>query len=396
MSKQASKKIFFVIGEASGDALGADLLQALNRKSANSGIEIIPVGIAGERMSALGMRSIFDVSEIAVMGIVDVLARLPRIIKRVLNTVAAVENEKPDLVVLIDSPDFTHAVAKRVRKKLPNLPIINYVCPSVWAWRQGRARNMAVYVDHVLALLPFEPAALKALDGPPATYVGHRLVREMQGFADENRNAPNGDLPVLLVLPGSRKGELKSLLSTFGDTVGFIHNRGGRFHCIIPAVTHLEEEIRQKTGNWAVKPEIVTGDAQKLDAFRQATAALAVSGTVSLELALAGVPMVLAYKLDAMARPFGFLIKTWSAALPNLIADYVVVPEEVNETATKGRLGRLLERLLIDTPERQAQLAGLATVVKKMQTDEVPGDKCAGIILQHLGVKVDLPIDDEK
>ncbi len=389
MDDLTEKKVFFVIGEESGDALGSDLLEALELKAAGLGIKINAVGLAGERMSAHGMESLFDISEIAVMGISAVIVRLPKIIARINNTVTAVEKELPDIIVLIDSPDFTHSVAKRVRKNHPNIPIVNYVCPSVWAWRQGRARKMAVYVDHVLTLLPFEPLALEKLDGPPATYVGHRLVEEMRDFAAHEANAEQGisesSTPVLLVLPGSRRGELKSLLGTFGDTVDFLHQRGLKFRCIVPAVPHLADEIRTGTADWTVNPEIVVGEENKLEVFRQATAALAVSGTISLELALAGVPMVLAFKLDAVARPFGFLIKTWSAALPNLIADYVVVPEEVNETASKGRLGRLVERLLKDTPERRAQLAGLELVAARMQVDQPPGEKAADIILQYIG-----------
>ena len=350
MDNLNTKKIFFVIGEESGDALGADLLAALNKKAKNSGIEINAVGLAGPAMEALGVKSLFDISEIAVMGITAVLGRLLTIIRRILNTIAAIERERPDIIVLIDSPDFTHAVAKRVRKKLPDIPIINYVCPSVWAWRQGRARKMTAYIDHVLALLSFEPEILKKLGGPNATYVGHKLAQELKDISIGDRPLAFDDaaseLPLLLVLPGSRKGEVESLLDIFGDTVALMRKRGLEFECVIPAVDHLADNIRHKTRSWPIKPEIVTGLDAKKDAFAKATAALAASGTVSLELALAGIPMVLSYKLDAIIRPFGFMLKIWSAALPNLIADYVVVPEEFNHTVTPDRLVRQLERLL--------------------------------------------------
>jgi len=321
-----------------------------------------------------------------VMGVSAVLARLPTIIRRVYQTVAAIEKERPDLVVLIDSPDFTHAVAKRVRKKLPTIPIIDYVCPSVWAWRQGRARKMTAYIDHVLALLPFEPRVLKELGGPDATYVGHRLVGDANAneISGESDHGEICDPPTLLVLPGSRRGELKALLNVFGETVDYLHQRGQKFKCIIPAVPRLADEIREKTASWTVKPQIISETFDKQAAFKKATAALAVSGTISLELAMAGVPMVLAYKLDTILRPFGFLIKTWSAALPNLVADYVVVPEEVNETASSGRLARQLERLLSDTPERRAQIAGLEFVKRTMQVDQPPGKKAAGVIFNYL------------
>ncbi len=388
MSAVEEKRIFFVIGEESGDVLGADLIDALEKKAAEAGISIKPIGLAGEHMRARGMNSLFDISDIAVMGITAVLGRLPTLIKRVLATVSAIVEQKPDIVVLIDSPDFTHAVAKRVRKKCPHMPIINYVCPSVWAWRQGRARRMAAYVDHVLALLPFEPAVLAELKGPPATYVGHQLVNEMADLIHPpNHQLPVEDptsKPVLLVLPGSRRGEIKSLLNTFGETVEFLHQRGMQFTCIIPAVNALADEISQKTRHWAVRPEVVIGSEAKFAAFGKATAALAVSGTISLELALAGVPMVLAYKLDLIARPLMFVVKAWSPALPNLVADYIIVPEELNEAAVKERLARRLERLLVDTPERRAQIEGLALVAQKMQVDQPPGEKAALIVLSHL------------
>ncbi len=384
MADLKSKKVFFVIGEESGDALGADLLDALEKKAGISNLKIIPVGLAGEKMSRSGMVSLFDVTEIAVMGITAVLGRLPTILRRILNTVAAIEKERPDMVVLIDSPDFTHAVAKRVRKKLPGVPIIDYVCPSVWAWRSGRAKKMNAYIDHVLALLAFEPDVLKKLGGPDATYIGHRLVEDMARFSRNSRSIDVNEKPVLLVLPGSRRSELKSLLKTFGETVDLMHQNGTQFECVIPAVSHLEKEITIKTAAWRVAPTIVTGEDNKQKAFARATAALAVSGTVSLELALAGVPMVLAYKLEPLVRPLGFLISTWSAALPNLIADYVVVPEELNEAATPERLSRQVERLLTDTPQRRAQIDGLQQVRSRMQVDQPPGEKAADVVLDIL------------
>jgi len=387
LNKSSPKKIFFVIGEESGDALGADLVAALELKSRS--IEIEAVGLAGHAMGALGVKSLFDISEIAVMGILPVLKRLPTIIRRVYNTVDAIVSDPPDLVILIDSPEFTHAVARRVRKKLPNVPIINYVCPSVWAWRQGRARKMNAYIDHVLALLSFEPSILKELGGPDATYVGHKLVDEMKGFSIgkpiPKESTPAGQLPLLLVLPGSRRGEVDSLIDVFGETVEMMRARGAEFGVVIPAVNHLVEVITEKTANWPIKPKIVCGAEEKKAAFIDARAALAASGTVSLELALAGVPMVLSYRLDAIARPLaGYFFSTWSASLPNLIADYVVVPEEFNHEVTADRLSRQVERLLWDSPERNAQIEGMKHIKSKMQTDQPPGEKAADIVIQFL------------
>ncbi len=388
MSSLKQKKVFFVIGEESGDLLGADLLAALYANSSSAGFDIEAVGLGGPAMQAQGIKSLFDVSEIAVMGITAVLGRLPIIIRRILHTVAAIKQERPDLIVLIDSPDFTHAVAKRVRKKLPEIPIIDYVCPSVWAWRQGRARKMTAYIDHVLALLSFGSKVLKELGGPEATYVGHKLVHELNDISIGKMptafdNSTN-ELPVLLVLPGSRKGEVDRLLDIFGETVELMRKRGQKFECVIPAVAHLEDEIKRKCEKWPVKPKIVTGADNKLAAFESAAAALAASGTVSLELALAGVPMVLAYRLDPIIKPFAFMFSTWSAALPNLVADYVVVPEEFNHEVTSDRLVRQLERLLWDSPQRQAQIEGMKDIKSNMQVDQPPGEKAADVIFRYL------------
>ena len=385
MDNLNTKKVFFVIGEESGDQLGADLLVALNKKSQSAEIQINAVGLAGPAMGALGVKSLFDISEIAVMGVTAVLGRLPTIIRRILNTVKAIERERPDLLVLIDSPEFTHAVARRVRKKLPDLPIIDYVCPSVWAWRQGRARKMTAYIDHVLALLSFEPEILKELDGPSSTYVGHKLVDEMKGYSIGRPLITDGSLPVLLVLPGSRRGEVERLIDVFGETVELMRKRGHEFEVVIPAVSHLVDLIEQKTVIWPNSPKIVTGVAAKSAALKNATAALAASGTVSLELALAGIPMVLSYKLDPIARSVaGVVFSTWSASLPNLIADYVVVPEEFNHEVTADRLARQVERLLWDSPERKAQIDGMKFIKSRMQTDQPPGEKAADVVLEYL------------
>lgn len=388
MSSLKRKKVFFVIGEESGDLLGADLLVALNSKSDSAGFKIEPVGLGGPAMQSLGVKSLFDISEIAVMGISAVIGRLPTIIRRIMNTVAEIVRQRPDVIILIDSPDFTHAVAKRVRKKLPGVPIIDYVCPSVWAWRQGRARKMTAYIDHVLALLSFEPRALKELGGPDATYVGHRLIEEYKDISLEQRpkafDNSDGDIPTVLVLPGSRKSEVDRLLDVFGDTIEMMRARGQSFECVIPAVDHLENEIRKVTDKWPVRPKIVTGAKSKREAFANATAALAASGTVSLELALAGVPMVLAYKLDPIAKRLAFLFSLWSAALPNLVADYVIVPEEFNHEVTSDRLVRQLERLLWDSPQRRAQIEGMKDIKSNMQVNQPPGEKAADVIFQYL------------
>ena len=375
-------KIYFVLGEESGDALGADLYPALISQGKSVDREVEIIGLAGTRLSKLGVHSLFDIEEIAVMGASAVVARLPKIIRRISETVADIVEKNPDAVLLIDSPGFTHAVAKRVRKKLPNVQIINYVCPSVWAWRSGRAKKMCAYINHVLTILPFEVDVLSELNGPNATYVGHPLARQIASLP-KRKVKSSKSLPLLLVLPGSRMSELKRMLPKFRETLKIMQERGVEFRAVIPAVPHLKKSISAQVVDWPVNVE-VTDSADNDVIFPTARAALATSGTVTLQLALHKVPMVTGYIFDPMAKPFLFLVTIWSALLPNLIADRPFVPEKINQTVVPGNLARTLERLLIDSPERQVQMEGFDDVIKAMKTQRPPRDLAAEVIFEHI------------
>ena len=299
-------RIFVVAGEHSGDALGAKLMAALNIKLDGA---VAFAGVGAEEMAQQGLVSIFPMSDVAVMGPLRILRHLPKIVSRVYQTVDAAIAFKPDVVVIIDSPEFTHPIAKRIRKRAPAVPVVDYVSPSVWAWRSGRARKMRAYIDEVLALLPFEPEAHARLGGPHCTYVGHPLIERL----DEINNADGGALarrlgitatqPVLLVLPGSRRSEIDRLSDVFGETIGVLKQNGLDFAVVVPAVPHLRDMIAAKTAAWAVKPHIVDSGTDKFAAMRRATAALAASGTVTLELGLAGTPMVVAYTIEKFIGP---------------------------------------------------------------------------------------------
>lgn len=372
-----SPLVYLVVGEESGDALGADLVEALRELSPRIGF----AGLAGSRMRELGLESLFDISEISVMGLAGVVARLPLILRRIRQVADDIISRKPDIVVLVDSPDFTHRVARRVKRKLPGLAIVKYVCPSVWAWRPGRARTMRDHIDHVLALLPFEPDVLKELGGPPATFVGHPMVANLTGKAFQDHSKVSQE-PVLLVLPGSRRSETRLLLPDIRDTLDILARRGNRFRAVLPAVAHLEAEIRSETARWPVKPEIVSGESAKREALAKADAALAASGTVLLELALHGIPIVSIYRLDWLMHTVRHLITGWSAALPNLIADAAIVPERMGDMIRPGWLARALEALMRDGPERQAQLDGFARMAERMKRDEPPGKIAARKVLE--------------
>ena len=230
---------------------------------------------------------------------------------------------RPDGLVLIDSPDFTHRVARRVRAKLPDMPVIDYVSPTVWAWRPGRARKMKAYVDKVLALLPFEPAAHARLGGPPCVYVGHPLIERLAELRPNGEEAARRDArpPVVLVLPGSRRSEVARLMPEFGAALGALSDTMGPFDIVLPTLPHLHAEVTARAAHWPAAPRLLISEADKLAAYRTARAALVASGTATLEIALAGVPLVGAYKVSRLEEPLKHFITVPSILLPNLILE---------------------------------------------------------------------------
>ena len=369
--------IYFVVGEESGDALGEKLLNAFDDLSQ----EIEPMGLGGVRMKARGVDSLFDISELSVMGISAVAKKLPSLLKRIRQTVNDVLEKKPDVLLLIDSPEFSYRVAKKVRKQLPEVKIVKYVAPTVWAWREGRAKKIKPYIDHIMAILPFEPELLKKLGGPDATYVGHPLASEIPSIATSSRKKC-ADVPKLIVLPGSRHGELKLMLPVIRDTLSILRARGNAFEVTLPAVSKLESDIREHVKDWDVKPDIVSGEEAKKLAFKEADIALATSGTVILELALYKVPMISIYKLDRVMMQIRHIITAWTTALPNLIADYPVVPERLNENAHPEHLARMLERLMLTGEERTIQLKGFEKIIKQLKNEQSGAQVAAQTIIE--------------
>ncbi|WP_075996390.1 lipid-A-disaccharide synthase [Salaquimonas pukyongi] len=372
---QRPLRLYFVVGEISGDALGADLVEQFKAL----GTPVEAMGLGGPKLQACGLKPLFDSSEIAVMGLSGVVARLPALLARAKRVAQDILERRPDVLLLIDSPEFSKQVAKRVKARRPDLPVVKYVCPTVWSWRPGRAKSMTSYVDHVLAILPFEPDVMAELGGPPTTYVGHPLSR-LAGTVDLGTKRKPANPPQILLLPGSRKSESSRLMPVLRESVDVLHRRGLKASYVLPAVPHLEAEIRRQVTDWNIKPEVVCGEEAKAEAMQSADAAIAASGTALLELAMFGVPSVSIYKLDKAIYALRFMIKGWTAALPNLIADSPVVPERFNEYANPEYIARLVEPLLEDTLPRQAQLAGFKLVHARMKQDEAPGRICARII----------------
>ncbi|UJW73611.1 lipid-A-disaccharide synthase [Rhizobium sp. SL42] len=382
-------KIAVIAGEVSGDLLGGDLIAALK---ARYGGPIELIGVAGEALEAEGLKSLFDFSELSIMGITQVLAKLPRLIGLISSTADAIVAARPDMLLIIDSPDFTHRVARKVRQKLPGLPVVNYVCPSVWAWKEYRAAAMLSYVDAVLAVLPFEPEVMRRLGGPPTHFVGHRLsshpdIVKVRNGRMLKQPKTRGDTHTILLLPGSRGSEIASMLPVFGEAMQEFTRRNGPTRFLLPTVGRQELRVREMVAGWSIKPEILIGDTAKWQAFAEADAAIATSGTVILELALAYVPVMSTYKTDWIIKMISHRIKTWTGALPNLIADYAIVPEYLNEVVRPASMVRWAERLSADTPQRTAMLAGYDEVWARLNTETPAGEAGAEILMQLLQQK---------
>lgn len=389
MTEARPLKIAVIAGEESGDLLGADMVRALRSQS---GREVQLVGTGGRHLQALGLEPMFDASEIAIMGVSAVVRDLPNLLRRIGQTARGIVAERPDCLVTIDSPDFALRVARKVRAADRSIPIIHYVCPSVWAWRPGRAPRMKKHVDQILCLLPFEVAELERLGGPPGLYVGHRLACDPGVLSAAAAQAEPRDLSptrekTLLLLPGSRRSEVKRLLPEFEKTVSILLSRGHRLRLVLPTVPHVSTLVEAGVAGWPQKPEIVREPARKWEAFGQADAALIASGTVSLELALSGVPLISCYKLDPLARLAHCLVTVWSALLPNLIADKPVLPEFYDQYVRPENLARQIEALFADTHLRAWQKAGFAEVSRLMATDRPSGDIAADAVLTMISAR---------
>ena len=383
-------KIFLVAAEESGDRLGAALMQALRAQRP----QVSFAGVGGSDMAAAGLQSLFAVHDLSIVGLAAIPRRLPMIFRRIRQTADAVLDAKPDVLVIIDSPDFTHRVARRVRRADPSIPIVDYVSPSVWAWRPGRARKMRAYVDHLLALLPFEPDVHRRLGGPPCTYVGHPLVEQAQYLRPDPDEARRrmASPAILLVLPGSRGSELRRLQAIFAQATQLLAQRAGPFEIVIPSVPHLAPAIAAHAGAWPVPPRIVTDPREKQAAFRTARAALAKSGTVTLELAVAGVPMAAAYRLSSVEAMIARqVIRVSTAILANLVLGENVVPEFLQRDCQPEQLATALAPLLSDSPARRRQIEAFARLDGLMQIGTArPAQRAADIVI---GVAERRPVD---
>jgi lipid-A-disaccharide synthase len=377
----AAPHVFLVAGEDSGDRLGAALISAIRQRAPATRFS----AVGGAQMAAQGVPSLFPLGDLAIIGFVAIVKALPKIVQRIRQTADAVIDTKPDVLVIIDSPEFTHRVARRVRARAPDIPIIDYVCPSVWAWRPGRARAMRTYVDRVLALLPFEPEALARLGGPPSTYVGHPLserASRLRPNADETQRRLAGP-PVLLVMPGSRSGEIRRMAGILGAAAKLAAQRAGPVEVLVPTVPRQAETVRAAVKSWPMPARVVVEAEEKDAAFRVARAALVKSGTSTLELAVAGVPMVTGYLVPVVEEIIArMLLSVDSTILPNLILGENVVPQFYQRDFNPRQLADALTPLLDETPERRRQIEGFARLDTLMQIGTaIPSDRAAAAVL---------------
>jgi len=381
-SGETGRKVFLIATEESGDRLGANLMKVLRQRLGGA---VRFEGIGGRAMAREGLASLFPIEELSIIGLAAVVKQLPKILRLIKQTAAAVTEASPDVLVIIDSPDFTHRVAKRVRASDPKIPIADYVSPSVWAWRPGRARAMLSYVDHVLALLPFEPEAYRRLRGPPCSYVGHPLIEQLAQLrpGPEERQRRGEPPPVLLVLPGSRRSEIRHHMAVFGQALGRLNDASVAFELLLPTMPHLQEAVAEALKAWPVQPRVVIGEKEKRAAFRIAHAALAKSGTVTLELALSGVPMVTAYRTGAVeASILRRAIKVNSVILANLVIGENVIPEFLQQDCTPEKLSVALREVLGDSALRRKQIEAFAKIDQIMSTGkQPPSARAADIVL---------------
>jgi lipid-A-disaccharide synthase len=375
--------IYIIAGEASGDLLGARVMVRLKEKNA----DVRFVGIGGAKMTEQGLVSLFPMEEVSLMGLAEIIPHLPNLLKRIKQTIADVVRQRPDMLLSIDAPGFCFRVAKKLKGK--NIKLVHYVAPSVWAWKPGRAQKVAGFLDHLLTLLPFEPSYFEKV-GLPTTFVGHSVVEggadkgDGEGFRKRHNIATQAT--VMAMLPGSRRGEVKRLLDVFGATALNLSKDYPNMTIIIPAFGSLVETIREGVKQWPVDVRIVEGDKEKFDAFAAADIALAASGTVALELAMAGTPTVIGYKVHPVsAWLVKRLIKTSYANLINIVLDREVVPELLQENCRPELLQQALAGLLDDESAALQQIKAANQALKQMGRDgPSPSGRAANAILSVL------------
>ncbi len=384
----AAPKIIFMAGEASGDQLGGWLMAALKAERADLQFG----GLGGPMMEAQGLVSLFPISDINLIGITEVLPHVFTIKRRIRDMVAYIEREQPDIVLSIDSPGFVLRVVKqlRARGKVPGTKFIHYVAPTVWAYRPERAKIMAERFDYLLCLLPFEPPFFEA-ENIPVSFIGHEIAwwwkSRGNGKAFRETHAIPADAPLLAVFPGSRNGEITRLWPTFKAAIELLDAHIPNLHVAMQVTPAMLSRMEAEIAGWKIKPLLLTNRESKKDFFAAATAAIAKSGTIGLECALAGLPSIVAYQANPVsAYLLQRMIKIKYVNLANLLANKLIIPELIQENCTPERIFNAMSPLLLDEQQRDAQRAELANIADMLGVHDAqsPSEKAAGIVLQHL------------
>lgn len=379
-------KLFLIAGEPSGDNLGAALMAGLRELAPGVGF----LGVGGPAMEAEGLASRFPMEELSVMGIWEVLPKYRALKARIAETAQAIAEAKPDALITIDSPDFCLQVARQARVLNPDLRTIHYVAPSVWAWRAGRAKKMAQVIDHVLAILPFEPPLMRAA-GMTCDFVGHPIVTdpvageaEAQAFRESHGIAP--DQPLILCLPGSRRSEVSRLGPRFDEAMIRLRDRMPEIRVVMPTVRGVSGLVRDMAKRWPTAPIVVENAEEKRAAFAAADLALAASGTVSLDLAANNVPMVIGYDVAPLSRLIiRMLLKTDTVTLVNLVSETRAVPEFLGSDCEPGAMSQALFCLLEHPEDRANQVAAMQLTMERLgRGGEAPGLRAARSVLDAI------------
>ncbi len=382
-----TRSIAFMVGETSGDQLGAWLIEALKARNPNLRL----IGLAGPMMQAQGLSSLFPIRDIALMGIAEILPHIFTIRRRIREMVAFIEREQPDLVISIDSPGFALRVIKQLRARgIARPKFIHYVAPTVWAYRPKRAEMLASRVDFLLCLLPFEPPYFDAVK-LPNRFIGHEIAwwwkTRGDGAAFRAAHHIAADAPLLAVFPGSRAGEIKRLWPIFKASIEQLHHQIPNLRVVIQVPPELLPRMREAIADWPVNPLLMDNSTHKKDLFAAATAAIAKSGTIGLECALAGLPSIVAYKATRLSA---FLLRRMLTVryvnLANLLADRLIIPELIQENCTAPQIGEALVPLLTDPTVRAAQVTQVANIAAMLGVNDPqsPSEKAAEIILEQL------------
>lgn len=381
----AGPLVYIVACEPSGDALGAGLIAALRRRSGGA---VRFAGLGGERMAAEGFRSLYPLREFAVMGFAEVLPRIPRLLRRQRAIVRDIRARRPAAIVTIDSSSFNKRLADRLIRAGVAAPRIHYVAPMVWAWRPGRVHGMARRFDHLMTLFPFEPPLFEAA-GLPATCVGHPAIEAEQGdgAAFRHRHGIGPEAPLLCILPGSRPGEVTRLLPVFGAAVARLRAVVPGLRVVAPTVPLVAEAVETALAGWGLPAATVRSESEKRDAFAASDAALAASGTVTLELGLSGVPMVVAYRAHPLTIWLAArLIRVPHVSLVNILLERGLVPELLGDACRPDALADALRLALCDPAERSRQRAGFVELRRRLdQGGPPPSMRAAELVLALAG-----------